>query len=77
MVEFTIQELQILQELTICRIRKIKKQIRYYSLDNEIKNLFLEDYKEAIKINKKLEEALEMRCKDEKQKTSLFVYQTK
>ena len=66
MIDFTIQELQILQELAIYRIRKIKRRMRYYSFDNEIKNLFLEDYNETIKINKKLEKALEMRCKSGK-----------
>ena len=58
MIEFTRQELLIIQGLVVQRIENIKEAYRKFIEDEEISNIYLKDYDETISIKEKIEKIL-------------------
>ena len=57
-VDFTIDELLIIQELVIQRIGSIKEAYVRFIDDKEITNIYIEDYKKTKPIKEKIEKIL-------------------
>ena len=58
MIEFTSQELLIIQGLVVQRIESIKEAYRMFIDDEEISNIYLKDYNETMPIKEKIEKIL-------------------
>ena len=58
MIEFTRQELLIIQGLVVQRIENIKEAYRMFIDDEEISNIYLKDYNETMPIKEKIEKIL-------------------